>query len=54
MPRHQRKTIERIKESPEEIFCSRSQIDLPEKDKVNVFSRKNRLTPVENFTGRLV
>jgi hypothetical protein len=47
MPRRQRKTIERIKEAPEEIYCSRSQVGLPEKDKVNVFSRKDKSAPLK-------
>jgi hypothetical protein len=36
------KTIEIIKEAPKDIYCSSSQVDLLEKDKVNIFSRKDR------------
>jgi hypothetical protein len=35
--RHQNKTIERIKESLEEIYFPKSQIGLREKDKVNIY-----------------
>jgi len=47
MPRHQRITIERIKEVPKEIYFFRSQVGLPKKDKVNIFSRKDKSAPLE-------
>jgi hypothetical protein len=53
MPRRQKKTIERIKEAPKDIYCSRSQVGLPEKDKVNIFSKKHRSAPLEKFTGQI-
>jgi hypothetical protein len=46
-----RKTIERIKEAPKDIYCSRNQVGLPEKDKVNIFFRKDKSAPLEKFIG---
>jgi hypothetical protein len=54
MPRSQRKTIERIKESPEEIYCSRSKVGSTGKDKQKYNFQKVRSALPEKSLDKLV
>jgi transposase InsO family protein len=47
------KPLKELKKPQNIYIAPEMKVDLPEKDKVNIFSRKDRSAPLEKFTGQI-